>query len=89
MRHYLSTNIDSQVNWSPEFYRQTPMYEPLQQLLGSFADFNEWPGIDDYQQVLEAWPEPIMTLGGQALKIVKQDGKPHTFAETYAPRIYA
>ncbi|MCW8827195.1 MAG: DUF3025 domain-containing protein, partial [Gammaproteobacteria bacterium] len=33
--------------------------------------------------------EPIMTLGGQALKIVKQDGKPHTFAETYAPRIYA
>ena len=29
-----------------------------------------------------------MTLGGQKLKIVKQDERPHTFAETYAPRIY-
>ncbi|NOR51881.1 MAG: DUF3025 domain-containing protein [Gammaproteobacteria bacterium] len=88
MRHYLSTNIDSQVSWSPDFHQQLPMFEPLQQLLKSFAAFKEWPGIDDFQQVLEAWPEPIMTLGGMPLKIVKQDGRPHTFAESYAPRIY-
>ena len=88
MRHYLSSNIDAQISWHPDFYRHSPMYQPLRSLLGSFAECDEWPTIDDFQQVLEAWPEPIMTLGGQALKIVKQDGKPHTFAETYAPRIY-
>ena len=64
------------------------MYEPLRSLIESFADFAEWPGVDDLQRVLEEWPEPIMTLGGQALKIVRQDERPHTFAETYAPRIY-
>jgi len=65
------------------------MYEPLRPLIESFKEFSKWPAIDDFQRVLDEWPEPIMTLGGQRLKIVKQDGKPHTFADTYAPRIYA
>lgn len=89
MRHFLSNNIDAQINWHSDFHQNAPMYDPLQGLLGSFAAFTEWPALEDYQRVLDAWPEPIKTLGGQALKIVKQDGKPHTFADTYAPRIYA
>lgn len=88
MRHYLSSNIDAQIGWHSDFYRYSPMYEPLRPLLDAFAESEEWPDINDFQRVLDAWPEPIMTLGGQTLKIVKQDGKPHTFAETYAPRIY-
>lgn len=89
MRHYLSSNIDAAIDWRADFYQDSPMYEPLRPLIESFAAFTEWPAIDDFQRVLDAWPEPIMTLGGQTLKIVKQDGKPHTFADTYAPRIYA
>jgi len=89
MRHYLSSNIDAAIGWRADFHQDSPMYEPLRPLIESFAAFTEWPAIDDFQRVLDEWPEPIMTLGGQTLKIVKQDGKPHTFADTYAPRIYA
>ena len=88
MRHFLSTNIDAAIGWHPDFHQNLPMYEPLRPLIESFASFAEWPGIDDLQRVLEGRREPIMTLGGQALKIVRQDERPHTFAETYAPRIY-
>jgi hypothetical protein len=38
--------------------------------------------------MLSALPQPILTHSGQALKIVKQDGKPGHFSEHYAPRIY-
>lgn len=88
MRHYLSSNIDAAIGWHADFHHKSPMYEPLRPLIESFADFGEWPGIYDLQRVLERRPEPIMTLGGQALKIVRQDERPNTFAETYAPRIY-
>jgi len=38
--------------------------------------------------LLDAQPQPIRLLSGQALKIVPQDGRAHQFADHYAPRIY-
>jgi hypothetical protein len=63
------------------------MYAPLRPWAQHFAAFDEWPGLDDYQQLLDTLPQPIRTLAGQLIRIVPQEGKPHSFAEHYAPRI--
>jgi hypothetical protein len=83
-----NTKIDALVPWSPDFAAGQPMYEPLLPLIEPFAAFREWPGLDAYQQLLDAQPQPIRLLSGQALKIVPQEGKAHRFADHYAPRIY-
>lgn len=85
----MKPDIDSLVNWTPDFFTASPMYEPLQPLSGMFSSFSDsWPGLDDYQKILEAQPEPVLTCAGKKLRIVKQDGKPKGFREHYAPRIY-
>ena len=64
------------------------MYAPLRHLAKHFAKSSQWPGLQDYQALLDAWPEPIRTRAGKPLRIVAQDGKPDSFEEHYAPRIY-
>lgn len=81
-------NIDAQVGWSPDFHRHSPLFEPISAIAAHFERFTAWPTLDDYQRVLDALPEPIRLLSGKPLRIVAQDGKPHTFADHYAPRIY-
>ncbi len=75
--------------WEGAFFHQSPMFAPLQPLAEQFAHFEKWPGLDDYQNFLEQWPHPVETLSGQPLRIVEQAGKPDTFEQHYAPRIYA
>lgn len=81
-------NIDAQVGWHPDFYRHSPLFEPIAAIAARFDSFATWPTLDAYQRVLDALPEPIRLLSGKPLRIVAQDGKPHTFADHYAPRIY-
>jgi len=81
-------NVDAQVEWSPDFYLRSPLFEPVRKIAAHFSGFSVWPLLDDYQRVLNTLPEPIRLLSGKPLRIVAQDGKPHTFADHYAPRIY-
>ncbi len=74
--------------WNPQFALASPMYAPLRHLAENFCGFEQWPGLHDYQQFLNAWPSTIKTLAGKPLKIVAQDGKPGCFDEHYAPRIF-
>ncbi len=64
------------------------MYAPLRHLAQHFATLQQWPTLRDYQALLDVWPTPICTLAGKPLSIVAQDGKPGSFEEHYAPRIY-
>lgn len=64
------------------------MYAPLRHLAKHFAKFSRWPELQDYQALLDARPEPILTHAGIPLRVVDQDGKPGSFEEHYAPRIY-
>ncbi len=75
-------------DWDPNFSDRTPLFEPLRPLAALFSGFTRWPGLADYQRVLAAWPQPIKTLAGRPLRIVAQDGKPGSFEQHYAPRIY-
>lgn len=88
MQHIFSTQIDLKQKWDANFVSFSPIFSPLKYLADKFSTFESWPGLDDYQAMLSALPEPILTHSGQALKIVKQDGKPGHFSEHYAPRIY-
>lgn len=81
-------NVDARVEWSHDFYLHSPLFEPISALAARFHGFTTWPTLDDYQRVLDTLPEPIRLLSGKPLRIVAQDGKPHTFADHYAPRIY-
>jgi hypothetical protein len=83
-----NTRIDALVPWHPEFDKGRPMFEPLRPLLEAFRRFDEWPGLDTYQQLLEARDEPLRTQHGAALKVVPQAGRPDHFEQHYAPRIY-
>ncbi len=83
-----NTRIDALVPWHPEFDRGMPMFEPLRPLLAPLRGFDEWPGLDTYQGLLDALDEPLRTLHGAALKIVPQEGRPDHFEQHYAPRIY-
>lgn len=64
------------------------MYEPLLPLIEYFAGYQQWPGLDAYQQLLDIQAEPIRLQSGQVLKVVPQDGKASQFHDHYAPRIF-
>ena len=75
--------------WTPDFVRLSPIFSPLKLWAEKFSQFKDgWPGLKDYQLLLDELSQPILTQSGQALKIVEQDGKPGHFTEHYAPRIY-
>ena len=81
--------FDLRQEWTPEFTERSPVFTPLQSWAEKFNHFNDrWPGLSDYQHVLDSLAHPILTLAGKKLKIVQQDGKPGHFNEHYAPRIY-
>lgn len=84
-----SQKVDSEQPWDAQFYTHFPIFEPLKLWAEKFSQFDSgWPGLNDYQQVLDSIEVPIKTLSGRELQIVKQDGKPGHFHEHYAPRIY-
>jgi hypothetical protein len=80
-------DIDALAPWHPDFATRSPMYAPLRLWAQRFAAFDAWPGLADYQQMLDALPQPILTTAGQSLRIVSQDGKPDRFEKRYESRI--
>jgi len=82
-----NTRIDALVPWTPDFYTRSPLFDPIRPLAERFSTFDEWPGLADYQRLLDGH-EPIRTRHGAALRIVPQEGRPGQFEQHYAPRIY-
>lgn len=84
-----SQKIDENQKWDVNFTSFSPIFSPLKFWAEKFSKFKDaWPELNDYQEILSALPEPILSQSGKALKIVAQDGKPGHFSEHYAPRIY-
>lgn len=75
-------------DWRTDFADKTPLFEPLRSWLSAFAALPDWPGLDDYQRLLDRQPAPILTHSGRPLKIVPQDARPQQFEAHYAPRLY-
>jgi hypothetical protein len=84
-----SNNIDLKQKWDANFTSFSPIFSPLSYWADKFSGFKDgWPELADYQAILSAMPQPILTQKGEVLKIVQQEGKPGHFSEHYAPRIY-
>ena len=75
-------------DWEPHFHQRSPLFKPLQHLAKYFEQYQQWPGLKEYQQLLDNWPHPIKTLGNKNITVVPQAGRPNHFNEHYAPRIY-
>jgi len=76
-------------DWVPDFAQRSLLFEPLRAWAPAFVHYTrDWPGLEDYQRLLDAQPVPILTQCGHALKIVPQDRRPQRFEEHYAPRVY-
>ncbi len=76
-------------DWLPGFAQRSPLFEPLRAFAPAFVHHTrDWPGLEDYQRLLDAQPVPILTHSGRALKIVPQEARSQRFAEHYAPRAY-
>ena len=73
-----SQKIDETQKWDANFASFSPIFSPLNFWAEKFSKFKDasWPELDDYQAILSALPEPLLTQSGKALKIVQQDGKP-------------
>ncbi len=82
-----NTRIDALVPWSSDFYKKSPIFEPVCHLSENFSGFSGWPELADYQRLLDSH-SPIRTRHGAVLRIVPQEGKPGHFEQHYAPRIY-
>jgi len=58
-------------------------------LQGEYANKRtDWPTLDDYQYYLDQCVNPVKLSGVTRLKVVSQDAKPKSFAETYLARIF-
>lgn len=74
--------------WHGDFATHSPLFNPLGPLLDGFNKNTEWPTLLDYQEFLQNWSTPILTTSGKPLTIVAQAGRPKSFEQHYAPRIY-
>ncbi|KPK39589.1 MAG: hypothetical protein AMJ69_05265 [Gammaproteobacteria bacterium SG8_47] len=75
--------------WDSAFAECSPIFEPLRGAARPFQESSAtWPGLDDYQRVLNALKSPISSANGKPLKIVPQSGRPRDFGQHYAPRVY-
>ena len=84
-----SQKIDENQKWDVNFTSFSPIFSPLKFWAEKFSKFKDaWPELNDYEEILSALPEPILSQSGKALKVVAQAGKPGHFSEHYAPRIY-
>lgn len=75
-------------DWHAGFADASVLFAPLHTLAAQFSGYTRWPGLDDYQHLLDRWPHPVLTHTGKSLRVVAQDCKPQFFEQHYAPRIY-
>ena len=74
--------------WDPGFADTSPLFAPLRHLAQRFRHFEQWPGLADYQALLDDQPRPVRTRAGTPLRIVAQEPRPTHFDDHYAPRIH-
>ena len=75
------------MGWDTERAQASPIFEPLRVHGGAVFD-TAWPGLDDFQRLLDARDPPVRVASGRPLAIVRQSPKPLVFEDKYEARIY-
>ena len=80
--------INTILPWQPDFYQQSPIFGPVTPLAGMLAKFQNWPGLMEFQGLLQRSP-PVVTGGGHLIHFVAPEkGAPADMHGRYEPRIY-
>ena len=66
----------------------SPYFAPYHSTLQSLTSYSHWPGLDEYQQFLDANSTPVCNAQSQPLKVVPQDNSTTRFENRYAARIF-
>lgn len=75
--------------WNRQFAEKSPIFNPVLPAfsrLGTRED--NWPGLQDYQSLLDRHEPPIINTLGNKITLVRQSVECQTFEEHYEPRIY-
>lgn len=76
------------VAWDKQFLGRSPMFEPLRPAGAALARLDVWPGLCDYQQLVDSACGPILCGSGLPLRVVPQGERADRFCEQYEPRVY-
>lgn len=75
--------------WNPDFLATSPIFFALQPMAASLTAIRDsWPGLKDYQNVLEQLPTPINSLSDKKIQFVEQAAKAEYWQDDYEPRIF-
>ena len=75
--------------WNADFISVSPLFFPLKpqaELLSRNPE--QWPSLEDYQNLLAKQQAPVRSSGGAAIQFVPQAAKPLQWHDDYEPRIY-
>jgi len=80
----------SQFAWHRNFIAQSPLFEPVRGLVEELAvkHPDAWPGLDDYQRLLDHTTGGLHSRHGPPIHFVDQDKRAQGFENGYEPRIY-
>lgn len=74
--------------WIPLFWKSSLYFHPVAIMEKELRFYNDWPSLEEYQNLLQYGENKTKNANLQPLKIVAQGAKPISFEEKYAPRIY-
>jgi hypothetical protein len=75
------------MGWDTEQAQASPLFEPLRVHGGAVFD-TAWPGLDDFQRLLDGRDPPVRVASGRPLTLVRQSPKPLVFEDKYEARTY-
>jgi hypothetical protein len=83
-------NDISQHSWNTEFFCNAPLFDPVRKLALELIKENpdNWPGLTDYQRLLDIHTTGLRSQNGAPVHFVDQAGKPLDFEDFYEARIY-
>ncbi len=74
--------------WNSQILSTSSLYEPLQIFDSELRKYHNWPGLNDYQKLLNYANIPVLSGGEKRITFVPQGKKPQFFEEHYESRIY-
>lgn len=74
--------------WAPDFFRGAPLFDQIEFPCRFFTTHSDWPGLSDYQSLLDTRIGKIHSRSGARLHFVHQCGKAQSWVDAYEPRIY-
>lgn len=75
-------------SWNPNFYKLSPLFNPLIPAIQNFRFNQNWPSLSDYNHAVMQAEETITTTSKKPITFVNQVKPVLDFSNQYEPKIY-